>query len=236
MGGMVGIINMIKWRDSDKKKLKDLVENFNRKVERVGKNQPKQIKYKDLVSNIRERSDYNRIYNKYSRYLKKGAEKFNEKYGATQWEVNEFNIAKSQINKAKKKERDKLKPKTYIGTSGDNDDRYKPITRTAENIQNFDRYLKHLEKQQSSAYYDRLNKLYALNYRTALIDQFGDSETTRKIFDIMAKVGNNVVAQTLDSSPFIQIEFVYDENQDLEIRERLILEEWENIQNEYGSV
>ena len=212
---------MIKWREEDVKKLKKLVKDFNEKVNSSTGKQPKPIKYRELVNNIRERSDYNRIYNKYSRYLKEGAEQKHPKYNATKWEVNEFNIAKSQINKTKKREAKKLRPKTYIGTSTTESDRYKPITRGAESIENFDRYLKHLERQQSTAYNDRLNKQFALNYRAALLDQFGNNE---------------VLAQVLESSPFIQIEFVYDDNQELELRENLVLREWESIMNEYSNL
>ena len=227
---------MIKWREEDIKKLKKLVKDFNEKVNSSVGKQPKQIKYRDLVKNIRERSDYNRIYNKYSRYLKKGASEKHPKYNATRWEVNEFNIAKAQINRTKKREAKKLKPKTYIGTSPAESERFKPITRGAESIENFDRYLKHLESQQSTAYNDRLNKQYALNYRAALLDQFGDNEVSNEIFNIMSSLGNDIVAQVIESSPFIQIEFVYDDNQELELRENLVLREWESIMNEYSNL
>lgn len=227
---------MIKWCEKDIKKLKKLVEVFNKKATSSEGQQPKPIKYTELVANIRERSDYNRIYNKYSRYLEKGSEEINPKYGATNWEVREFNIAKAQINRAKKREAKKLKPKTYIGTSSAESERYKPITRDAGSIKNFDRYLKHLERQQSTAYFDRLNKQYALNYRAALLDQFGDNEVSREIFNIMSSLGNDIVAQVIESSPFIQIEFVYDDNQELELRENLVLREWESIMNEYGNL
>lgn len=217
------------WKKKDTEKLKKLVDAFNEKVAQVGDNQPNQIKYSDLVSNIYTRKDYRRIYDKYKRYLKKGAEKIDKGTGATEWEVKEFLIAKADVNKKRKAEKSKLTPKTYEGTGGYEDYRYEPITRNPESIKNFDRYLKHLEKQQGDAYYSKMNMLYSLNYRQAIIDQFGNSNFTQEIMEILSKLDNDTIARTIESDPFTQIEFVYDENQELELRGEKILEAWQKL-------
>lgn len=96
-------IPIIKWNESDEKRLKQAVSSFNKKVERLSKNKniknvlPDTYSYEELREGIRTRSELNRRLNSLARFMKKGASKveYINETPILAWELNEARIEKS---------------------------------------------------------------------------------------------------------------------------------------------
>ena len=111
----------IRWRQSDAEQLARTVKNYNAKISRILKKDPTAISYlpekmtmKEARERIETRADFNRLNNSLKRFSKRGAEKaVSSSRGAkaTKWEVHEFNLKQSIVNRKRKKEREAIEAK-----------------------------------------------------------------------------------------------------------------------------
>lgn len=103
--------SLIRWNKQDEAKLQKAVNDFNKKIRRLEKEEnnlqlPDTLNYQDLRENITTRSELTRRLNSLQRFQTEGAEslhttKAGEKL--TKWEYQETmkqkNIAKNRLNK-----------------------------------------------------------------------------------------------------------------------------------------
>lgn len=113
-------------------KLSGVIQAFNRKA---AKNRQDwlRVSYSDISKSLRTSKDFRQAINRYSRYLRPGAEKeLMNDFGViyTKWERNELNYARraANINRAI------LKSQVNTGRKSDTD--YAPLTVTAKDITN----------------------------------------------------------------------------------------------------
>lgn len=104
---------LIKWNKQDENKLKKAVNDFNRKITELQKEEkrlylPEKVKYSNLQQNITTRRELNRKLESLERFMKEGAEKvYINKAGAkiTVWERGELqresNIARRRLEQEK---------------------------------------------------------------------------------------------------------------------------------------
>lgn len=103
--------SLIRWNKQDEMKLQKAVNDFNKKIRRLEKEEnnlqlPDTLNYQDLRENISTRSELNRRLSSLERFQKEGAENlYTTKAGEklTKWEYQETikqrNIAKNRLNK-----------------------------------------------------------------------------------------------------------------------------------------
>ena len=117
----------IKWRVKDERELAQVARDFNRKLERLVENNPKNasalpkfyntstdklepyIAVENIKSLITSRADYNRIVNMLKRFMREGAEEVidapENEYGTrvTKWQAQEMKRLASAVNRGKAK-------------------------------------------------------------------------------------------------------------------------------------
>lgn len=135
----------IKWRIQDERELAQVARDFNRKLDRLVENNPKNasalpkfynaatdrlesyIAVENLKTLITSRADYNRIVNMLKRFMREGAEEIidapENEYGTrvTKWQAQEMNRLASAVNRGKAKrlaEVEKLEMETGSGKLG----------------------------------------------------------------------------------------------------------------------
>lgn len=111
----------IRWTDSDNAELRKAVKNFNAKIARLEKKNPKEahllperVNMKELKNLISTRQDLKREMNALRRFSKRGAEQivelpdndYNTK--ATKWQIQEMNRRAGIINRKRKKRLEEL--------------------------------------------------------------------------------------------------------------------------------
>lgn len=114
----------IQWREQDLAEVERVVKNFNAKINRVKRNNPKAETYlpntvtkKDIINSIGTRADFNRTLNAMKRFSKRGAEApVKSKRGAlsTKWGVEEFNRDQGRLNAQRTRERKKIEEKEVL--------------------------------------------------------------------------------------------------------------------------
>lgn len=144
------------------RKLSGVIQAFNRKA---AKNRQDWLRttYKDVAKTLRTTKDFKQAINRYSRYLRSGAEKelMNE-FGViyTDWERKEINYGRIAANK----NREILRAKTYTGRKSDN--AYEPLTVRAKDItqQRFVKnYLRMYANQGRDSYIEDINNSFRRN-------------------------------------------------------------------------
>lgn len=144
----------IRWRDKDKTELKRVIKNFNAKIDRQIKKDPKnqrimpeKVKFSDLEKFIETRNDYKSEIEMMKRFTKRGAEKPVDiptgvtMVTTTQWQKSEMERMTRKANKEREKNRqavlntelesrgEKLGyTRGQIGMGRMNELSYKPIT------------------------------------------------------------------------------------------------------------
>lgn len=103
--------NLINWRKQDAERLKKAVNDFNKKIRTLEKQEnslylPETISYKETKENIVTRSEYNRKVQSLEKFMKAGAEDLKITKGGqpiTKWEwqetINQKKIAKNMLEK-----------------------------------------------------------------------------------------------------------------------------------------
>ena len=108
----------IRWRDSDAEELQRAINNFNAKIYRTKKNhpewadyQPERVNMTSIKSNITTRADLKKTLSTLREYTKRGSEEVQKsKRGAkaTKFEIKEHQKKVRQVNRERKKERERL--------------------------------------------------------------------------------------------------------------------------------
>lgn len=224
----------------DAEKLKGLVSSFNRKITEVSKTptlagaQPARIKYSELTKNIRTRAEYNRIYNVYSRYLKRGAERiYTNESGVrlTRWIRDESTIATRRVNNARAKTLKRFESLPQpLRVEARNDLNLEPRRNSIKTIidKNYsDKYFKGLQRQASADYFAHGEELYKKNYLKALRRQLAGMPGFRKLYDTVKALDGGTLLEAQAQDPTFEVNFIYG-FEEATLRIEYLQEQWED--------
>lgn len=226
----------IRWSTKDKRKFTNTVRQFNAKITRTAKkfpdikyNLPDKISTKDIRGQITTRQDFNRIINKYQRFLQKGAETpWTSPNGIeiTRWEKRETEIANRARNKRKEKERKRVDISTAKGNMGTiENNNLKPRKLDWNKIQvgEFKKFQEALEKQLKSNYYPEKWDLYKKNFIDGLKTVF--DEDAKPLQKLVERIPAQEFTDLYYENPKLTLDFYYEEAQEHMIR-------WETVKEE----
>lgn len=230
-------IPIIKWNESDEKRLKQAVSSFNKKVERLSKNKniknvlPDTYSYEELREGIRTRSELNRRLNSLARFMKKGASKveYINETPILAWELNEARIEKSIAVRRYKEELEFLRSRQPQSKY------YKKRSRASmgsRRVREIEGILKNIKKQpfmklSGKALYEQIgrfhnigtadfiarqNELFEQNYFKMYNKVFKGMPQSQKLRDVLrGKISANLFYKFLDniSEKYGDIKFMY---------------------------
>lgn len=204
----------IRWSQNDEAELKRVVKNFNAKLTRLAKKDPKnqnalpeRVSAANLKNMIQSRQDLNRELNALRRFSERGAEElvdipdnyYNEKI--TKWQRTEMNRRAGQVNRNRKIRREKI-----FGTEAT--DRGKPLGYSAsvtmseeekaalqpikvftkfQNRADINQKYRTLVKQSQTAYWNARDNALKEGYIKALRQNLG---TTAAVEEVIAHIEN----------------------------------------------
>ncbi len=236
----MGKVHKMRWRDKDVEEMYRVVKNFNQKVKYHFKNSPNKRSFlpskassKDIRDKVHSRKDFKRILNKYKRFSRRGMEEVVTTEGGkttTKWEVKEAKIS-ARIRNIKiayqKKKLNIKKPKGYLPS--DQEVTAKPldvdkITTLGE--KDFDKFVESTEKRLRDDYLIEGYKAYKENYLKGIQNQLGGDE---ELLDLVGNIDGKELFEITTLNPKLQIDFVYDDLQEVSTRKRIIKEELKNV-------
>lgn len=228
------------FRQADANKLKTLVKKFNAKVREVSKTptlkaaQPETIKYTDITKNIKSRAEYNRVYNVYSRYLRRGAEKPVENASGiriTRWMKNEARYATQRINTARAKERKKYEALPGKLRPGALDELSlnpkKNHVETVVSKQYANIIFRGLQRQAGNDYYAIGESRHKENYLKSLRKNYTGLPGFRDFYKFIQGLSGRTLLEAVAQDPTFLIEYNYG-FEDGEIRMSYLREQWDD--------
>lgn len=222
----------IRWRKSDIAELRTLVRKFNAKITRVSKKNPAVVEFlperlnvKDIQEGITERKDFNNLKKSVSRFMQKGAENLVTMQNGiviTQYQKKELEIQRNSINRKRaqaRKEAGELQP----GRMGTIEQWANRILDKAEDIrrENWESYVKRLEKQSKEAYYVRRDETYLANWVQGLFSTFGD-EWAFELLDATEDIDRKKLIDAIIENDALSLGFVYDLTELKDKKQRLL--------------
>lgn len=215
--------NNIKWRKNDKQTISKTVRKFNAKITRTIKKHPEwadfmpeRLTVQELTDKIQTRRDFNREVRSVERFLRKGAETpFQSQSGikTTVWEKKEIGYKVAQVNRQRTIEAKKADVSTYKGTMGSiESNNLKPKKYNINKIKpnEWDKYVKTVEKQVMANYnYDKKVR-YKENYLQAIIRNLGTEGKAKELYDFVSQLDPEYMYGAYYDDPVLQIQFTSD--------------------------
>lgn len=228
----------IRWRDSDTKLISNTVRSFNSKLTRIINRNPgakyylpERLNTKDIKNQIITRDDLNRIIKSYRRFLTKGAEKpvfSDEGLVTTRWQRREASIMLGVVNRERSRQIKINEPSTYKGTMGNvqsNSLKPKKLNFKTQTTKSWKKFIETLKKQSRSTYRQEQNEQYKLNYLKAVYNAFSDTRFYKDIMRTIEDLDSQLFIDASYDNAFLDIDFVYDEN-DMEMVAEKLIQEW----------
>ena len=235
----------IRWGRSDYSRLSHLVRKVNRKVFEIEVKrpdiagyQPAMLDYSELKEQIKTRQDFNRLMNKYNRYLREGAEEIKKSDRgavATNFEIKEFEIAQRAENVRRANMRKKLGEEdvTIAGKSTGVkraemgsvlNNATKPSKKKFNNMSQGDwkHAFQEFEKKMRSTYNEEMRADQLRRYVKGLIAEGYSDE----LLQILNKVSPEDFDRVFYSDETATIDFIYDPL-DLRVKQDSLIELWE---------
>ena len=238
--------NNMRWRKQDIERVRKTAQRFNAKITRLERKNPEfsrfypeRIDTSDLYD-INNRKDFNRILNRYERFLKKGNEelRFSSKgYGVTKWELKETNRYVAILNRRNRSKIERISPSTEKGTMGlverNNLKEYSTNfnTRTFEEFKRFERFL-----EKSLSYKNKNEKiaLYKRNYISAIEINLGNHPYAKILKDLINELDIDTLLDGAADSPQLQIQFISLPSNDYNIVAEETLSYWMDFLGRQG--
>ena len=206
----------IKWRESDYNEIKRVVENFNRKLQRVKKRspeiadiQPSRLKVSELVNTIQTRKEFNRLLKSIKKYSERGAEKpaVGVEFRVTKYE---FQKAKEELRilNLKKAYKRKQAKESGLELTAEKMENLRPKKFLAKSKEEFEKLQESLERQLSAKFEEEGLERYKENYLKALEKNLGSQgqELAKLLKDVNAKKLFQQTAYNI----FASVTFLYD--------------------------
>ncbi len=229
-------------RQKRKKKVINLVRQFNAKLTRLSKSNPEMIPFlpeRITVDKFMQETDakrFNQLVTSYSRFLKPGYEKL-KRLGddvlKTKWEIGVYRSDLRRVN-AKKKEKQKKVSYEKGNTRSIQTENLNTYTIAEKGISTrmFDMFRKAFENQLRSEYYNEMNKLYKQNYLTALERYWKDVKEYGEIKRIVSSLTLDLVGEAVYFDPVFEIGYYYQLFEKEENATR-VLEYWREVERAY---
>lgn len=193
----------IRWNEADEAELKRVVKNFNAKLTRLAKKDPKnknalpeRVSAAQLRDMIETRQDLNRELNSLRRFSERGAEEiidvpdsdYNLKI--TKWQKKEMTMRAAIVNRKRKAQRDRVADiemksrgeslgytKGQIGMGKAEAVSLDPVKEflPSMNRRDLNKRMKQLQKESMSMYWDKRNEIMRQNYITQIERNFPDA-------------------------------------------------------------
>jgi len=240
----------IHWRRSDYSKLSHLVRKVNKKVFEIEVKrpdiagyQPAMLDYKELKNQIKTRADFNRIMNKYNRYLQQGSEEIvTNKHGVsdTVWAKKEFSISQRADNLRKAHKRAEIEAKEVeiagektgvtraeMGSIRQNE--LKPSNKNFENMKDKEWKIakERFDKIMFDKYREERDYLLRDNYIKALHKLNYPDIVERLVLQIPVAIFN----EKHETDEVCHIDFLYDPI-DMSWKVDIVTNAWTNVLNE----
>lgn len=211
----------IKWVDNQKKLLSTTVKKVNAKIAKIKKNPnksdvwdylPDKISVRDLKKEIYSAKDLRLLTNRYQRFLRPGAENFNEKRGTINWVWNEAVISRRARNLSLKNLREKFQLNPLTGKQGLAQEANIIYNQSDLSKKTHEDLLRLIEVNQqyqtSKGQRDRLNR-YRENFKKAIDEQIGYLPESRTIKGHLNKLDERELEYLYYNSTYINIGYVY---------------------------
>lgn len=211
----------ISWNDKQKKLLQDTVKKFNQKRNRIAKDVnkwkeweflPNKISVRELKKQIYSARDLKIITNKYQRFLKPGAENYNEKRGTLNWVYNEAVISRRARNQKIKNMQEKFELNPLKGRSGLGAQANILMNQQDLSKMNHNQLKRLTEVNQNymttKGQYDRLNQ-YRSNFKQAIDNQLGFLKESRRLKGRINQLDERELEWLYYNSTYINIGYVY---------------------------
>lgn len=231
----------IKWTKGQNKKLQKAVKRYNAKIEREMKKNPaleettiRKRTVKELKQEISTANDLNVILRELDRAFGKKAFEVTYTQGGfplTRYEITNTRLQVQRINKARKKQREKIPEKPeYYGTVEVIKKQALPDRRVPDfdNIkkEQWDKIAASLRNQQLDNYYENRDQQFKDNYIKALRENFGSNAID--IIDLLSNISGGDMIKEMYGNYDLSIDFIY-APEEAEAKLQLLLETWENI-------
>lgn len=168
----------IRWRQKDKDKLVELMEQVSNKAEEAGL---KTGNYPTVTKrSIKTRAQYNETIKRLEDFLKPGAEDVIKVGGknVSKWKIADIHSKVNKINKARAKKLKEVKPSTERGTMGViKEEALKPkkfINLSTASTTSWEKFVAAVEKQADENYYAGIQQIKYDNFMRAVVTQYGD--------------------------------------------------------------
>lgn len=168
----------IRWRQKDKDKLAELMEQVTNKVEEAGLEQGN---YPTATKRgIKTRAQYNETIKRLEDFLKPGAEDVIKVGGknVSKWKIADLQSKVDKINKERAKKLKEVKPSTERGTMGlIKEEALKPkkfINLSTATTTSWEKFVAAVEKQADKNYYAGIQQIKYNNFMRAVVTQYGD--------------------------------------------------------------
>lgn len=227
---------LIRWTKNDEKRLKHAVQLFNNKVKRLSRNKskvnylPNTIKYNELRSGIKSRSELNRKINSLSRFMKKGASdiKYVNDEGITAWELREARIERSTAKRRYTKELQSLQSRKKGSKYYSKYSRASMGSKRVRELQAIIKNLGRLESLKGEAFYDEIKRyhnigtsdfdlkkeiIFQQNYFTMLQKCFGSLKNYKRLVKKLKTISPSAFYSFLEkiSEKYSDIKYMYEQ-------------------------
>jgi hypothetical protein len=225
------------WSKEVKKEIRRVIKNFNSKIDRVTKKnptiaeyQPEKLTFDTLAEKINSKKDFNRELNSLKRYSNKGVENvktYASGLSTTDWEVKETKNKVRFLNLKNNAKVQKLGVDVTKGNMGtlENANLKERKFSTNKTQNEWDKFIKSLDKQLNSIYDKENLELYKANYLKALENKLNLS-TNDKLYKKVNSMSAKCIYEFSVGNPYVCIDFVYDDNLDSGDRLDSLYDEW----------
>ena len=216
-------INRIRWRDSDEKKLKNSVKNFNAKIDRQIKKGvninalPEKLNYKSIKKETTNRKDFDKILKESDKFRQRGSEKIiTNDYGIqkTKFEIETIKKDVQRINRERKKKADSIKSGTFT-SAGEiickqeiNTIKKKFNFEKIKSYSDFAKFAESVKKQAMYNYDEKTKTQFFDNIIKGLKNGLGEANV-KEIVNRINKIGQEKFINLLKNEKLIDVDFFY---------------------------
>ena len=217
------ILNRMRWRDSDEKKLKNSIKNFNAKIDRQIKNGininalPEKLNYKTIKKETTNRKDFNKVLKQSDKFRQRGQEKIiTNDYGIqkTKFELAQIKKDVQRINRERKKKADAVERGVFtvagsvIDKQEINTIKKKFNFEKIKSYSDFAKSAKSVKKQAAYSYDDVTKDQFFINIIKGLKNGLGE-ENVKEIVNRINKIGQEKFINLLKNEKLIDVDFFY---------------------------
>ncbi len=225
-----------------RKKVTNLVRQFNAKLTRVAKKNPEMAPFlpeRISVSKFMNETDakrFNQLVRTYSRFLKPGQEqlkRLSKDVIKTKWEIGTYRVDLRRVNKKKKERQNKVSYEKG-NTRTIQTENLNTYNRKERDLTNrmFDMFRKAFENQLRSTYAHEVNAIYKQNYLMALDRNWKKTDQYSEIKRIVSSLPEDLVGEAVYFDAVFEMNYYYQVFEQDENAKR-VLKYWTEVERAY---